>query len=139
MIRSISFVMAAALLAAGILACTTQRDSTGTTRPPVDANTIHEPQANIDLTDHLRRVPGVYVQGNGPDARITIRGTNSINSGTEPLFVLDGSPMVGSFSGLYNFINVNDIQLIKVIKDPAQLAMYGVQGANGVIEIYLKK
>lgn len=104
-----------------------------------DPNTIYEPESSVDLADHLRKFTGVQVIGSGATAMIRIRGTNSINFSSEPLFVLDGMPINGGFESVYTFVNVNDIHSITVLKDPVDLALYGVRGANGVIEIDLKK
>ena len=76
------------------------------------------------------RCPGVDVQG----TKVTIRGMNSINSPTEPLFVVDGVQQSGSIS----YISPNDVKSITVLKDAASCAIYGSQGANGVILIDLK-
>lgn len=71
----------------------------------------------------------------GSKTTIRIRGTNSINSGNEPLYVIDG------FAGIsdLNTINPNDIQSIEVLKDASATAIYGSRGANGVILVTTKK
>ena len=74
---------------------------------------------------------GVDVDG----TKVTIRGVNSINSSTDPLFVVDGVPQSGGVS----WISPNDVKSITVLKDAASCAIYGSQGANGVILIDLKK
>jgi TonB-linked SusC/RagA family outer membrane protein len=66
---------------------------------------------------------------------IRIRGTNSINSGNEPLFVIDGFPGAGNL----NTINPNDIESIEILKDASATAIYGARGANGVVIITTKK
>jgi TonB-dependent starch-binding outer membrane protein SusC len=85
------------------------------------------------------RVSGVQItQTNaapGGNVSIRIRGTNSINSGNEPLFVIDGFPGAGDL----NSINPNDIESIDVLKDASATAIYGSRGANGVIIITTKK
>lgn len=91
-----------------------------------------------DLTAHLRGVSGLRVQGSGPNATITIRGIQSLNSSEEPLFILDGQQFSGSYSTLYNLISVNNLKSINVLKDPASLGFYGALAANGVIEIKTK-
>lgn len=60
-----------------------------------------------------------------------IRGINSINSGTEPLIVVDGMAY-DSFAVVNSFLDVNTIQSIQVQKDGG---LYGIRGANGVIII----
>jgi len=85
------------------------------------------------------RVSGVQItQTNsepGGNVSIRIRGTNSIKSGNEPLFVVDGFPGAGDL----NTINPSDIESIDVLKDASATAIYGSRGANGVIIITTKK
>ncbi|MDR1552478.1 MAG: TonB-dependent receptor [Prevotellaceae bacterium] len=71
----------------------------------------------------------------GSDARILIRGIGSINSSTNPLFVVDGIPFDGSFSS----INQNDIESMSILKDAAATSLYGSRANNGVILITTKK
>ena len=85
------------------------------------------------------RVSGLqFTQTDGQPGSVTsirIRGTNSINSGNEPLYVIDGFAGVGDLSS----INPGDIQSIEVLKDASATAIYGSRGANGVILITTKK
>ena len=85
------------------------------------------------------KVPGVYVApGSGlPGSRgaIVIRGKTSLNGGTGPLWVIDGV-IFGSGIGQ---LNPSDIESITVLKDAASTAIYGSEGANGVIVITTKK
>lgn len=55
------------------------------------------------------------------------------------LFVVNGQILGGGRRAASNFVPVNDIQSIRVLKNPSETGIYGVQGANGVIEIQLKK
>jgi TonB-linked SusC/RagA family outer membrane protein len=77
--------------------------------------------------------------------RIRIRGVNSINGSSSPLFVLDGVPMEsGGFAGYTNdnlLANINpaDIESIEVLKDGSATAIFGSRAANGVILITTKK
>ena len=87
------------------------------------------------------RVAGVNItKGVTPsdDSSIKIRGTNTINSGSSPIYVVDGLVMDNSF-GFYNSINVNDVASIEVLKDASATALYGSRGANGVVVITTKK
>lgn len=89
----------------------------------------------------------------GAAVNIRIRGTASIRSGNNPLFVVDGVPLAGdstsadgadigfgssSASNPLNFINPNDIESISVLKDASSTAIYGSRGANGVVIITTK-
>ncbi len=79
-----------------------------------------------NIYDMIRgKVPGVQVTGN----KITIRGISSINSGTDPLFVVDGI-VVNSIDN----ISPRQVKSITVLKG-SDAAIYGTRGANGVIMI----
>jgi TonB-linked SusC/RagA family outer membrane protein len=64
---------------------------------------------------------------------VRIRGTNSINAGSEPLYVVDGVPTTDTRS-----INPTDIESITTLKDASSAAIYGAQAANGVVLITTK-
>lgn len=106
------------------------------------------------------RVSGVNITNNGgePGGGVTIRvrGSNSIRSGQDPLYVVDGVPLdvsddqqpsgasiagVGSSASKnpLNFLNPDDIESIDILKDASATAIYGARGANGVIMITTKK
>jgi len=74
----------------------------------------------------------------GSSAAVLIRGQNSIGAGTGPLLVVDGVPF-NKLGGLTNDINPNDISSIEILKDASATAIYGVNGANGVILITTKR
>ncbi|MEO0731359.1 MAG: TonB-dependent receptor plug domain-containing protein [Bacteroidota bacterium] len=92
-----------------------------------------------DLTEFIRRLPGVQVRGDGPNASIIVRGINTINASSDPLLVVDGQILGNDYSALYGALDVTQIDQVSVLKDAADLAMYGVQGANGVIVVNMKK
>jgi TonB-linked SusC/RagA family outer membrane protein len=84
------------------------------------------------------RMAGVFIQNNpvpGENANIKIRGNNSIQFGTNPIYVVDGIIMEGGF----NLVNPDDIASIDVLKDASATALYGSRGANGVVVITTKK
>ena len=73
----------------------------------------------------------------GSTANAVVRGSTSLNGGLKnPLYVVDGKYMTEED---VNNINPDDISQITVLKDPAQLAVYGSRGANGVIIIKTNK
>ncbi|MDR1342350.1 MAG: TonB-dependent receptor [Prevotellaceae bacterium] len=86
------------------------------------------------------KVPGVFVApGNGqPGSRgnIIIRGRSSINGTTDPLWVVDGV-IVGNASNYT--LNPSDVETMTILKDAASTAIYGSQGANGVIVVTTKQ
>lgn len=71
----------------------------------------------------------------GASPSILIRGINSINASTEPLYIVDGM----RYSGPLSMLNPNDIESVKVLKNPNETSIYGIQGANGVVVITTKK
>ena len=89
----------------------------------------------------------------GAGINIRIRGTNSVRSNNNPLFVVDGIPLSGGATtsgaeviGLggnppknpLNFLNPNDIESISILKDASATAIYGARGANGVVIVTTK-
>ncbi|WP_294083514.1 SusC/RagA family TonB-linked outer membrane protein [Proteiniphilum sp. UBA5384] len=101
------------------------------------------------------KVAGVRVNSQsgepGSGVNIEIRGANSINAGSQPLYVIDGIPMdvnenevatsdVGNSTSAnpLAFLNPADIQSVDILKDASAAAIYGARGANGVILITTK-
>ena len=86
------------------------------------------------------QVAGLTVLSNtgepSSSATMTIRGTNSINSGTAPLYILDGVAISASD---FNTINPADIESMSVLKDASSTSIYGARAANGVIVITTKR
>ena len=78
---------------------------------------------------------GSSIPGDAPTA--LVRGRNSINAGTGPYIVVDGIPISKS-GGSLNDINPNDIESMEILKDASATAIYGTNGANGVILITTK-
>ncbi len=78
---------------------------------------------------------GSSIPGDAPSA--LVRGRNSINAGTGPYIVVDGIPISKS-GGSLNDINPNDIESMEILKDASATAIYGTNGANGVILITTK-
>lgn len=91
-----------------------------------------------NLADYLKQVPGVNIMGNGDNISVNVRGATSINSGTQPLFVIDGHAVGNNYSQANNMVNPRDIDYVRVLKGP-DAAIYGVRGGNGVILIYTRK
>ncbi len=74
----------------------------------------------------------------GSSASVLVRGQNSISAGTGPFIVVDGIPFSKTGS-VTNDINPNDVASIEILKDASATAIYGVNGANGVILITTKR
>jgi len=86
------------------------------------------------------QVAGLMVLSNtgepSASASLKIRGTNSINSGTAPLYILDGVEISASD---FNTINPADIESMSVLKDASSTSIYGARAANGVVVITTKR
>ena len=98
-----------------------------------------KPASNIG--DALQgQVAGMQVLSSSGEPMSTvdmrIRGVNSINSSTAPLFILDGSPVS---SNVFLTLSSADIENISVLKDASSTAIYGSRAANGVVYITTKK
>lgn len=132
-----------------------QKRSLGYSAQSVDAEQITESHQPNLINALQGKVAGVTITstggGPGQGANILIRGVNSLNLGTEPLFVIDGIPIdnttsdQGTGGGLPASmpnraadINPEDIQSINVLRGGAATALYGLRGANGVIVITTK-
>lgn len=103
------------------------------------------------------KVAGVQVSSSsgapGAGIALRIRGTNSIRSNNDPLYVVDGVPLSGgstsaegqdigfgssTASNPLSFLNPNDIESMSILKDASATAIYGSRGANGVVIITTK-
>ena len=101
-----------------------------------------ERSPNVPIEQLLAgRVAGVIVTRT-EDGGIAVRirgGSSSFSGNNAPLYVLDGVAIEAGPNGSLAGINPYDIASIKVLKDAADITMYGVRGANGVIIIKTKR
>ncbi len=119
----------------------------------IDVTEIEEvPLTNIEVALQGKAAGVQVTQDNGmagSPVTIRVRGTASVMTSSQPLYVVDGVPIItGSLttesgycdkSNALNLINPNDIASIEVLKDASAAAIYGARGANGVILITTKK
>jgi TonB-linked SusC/RagA family outer membrane protein len=131
-----------------------ERERTGSISR-VDAKTIEKQPISNPLMALQNRVPGLEITQQtgvpGGGFTVQIRGRNSITSGTDPLYIIDGVTFpstkisANSSATIYiganplSTIDANDIQSIEVLKDADATAIYGSRGANGVILITTKR
>lgn len=96
------------------------------------------------------RAAGVFINTGsgklGQAMQIRVRGISSISAGNDPLYVIDGVPVVTGGLGSYTedddplaAISPEDIESIEVLKDAAASAIYGSRASNGVILVTTKK
>lgn len=135
---------------------TTVKDATGAvtavTSEDFNQGIINSPEQLIQ-----GKTAGVQISQDsgepGSGVAIRIRGTNSVRSNNNPLFVVDGVPLsgegasagtsntgVGTAAGRnpLSFLNPNDIESISILKDASATAIYGSRGANGVVIVTTK-
>ena len=121
----------------------------------VTAETIEKQPVNNVLMGLQNRVSGLDItqQSGVPGAGfvVQIRGRNSIGSGTQPLYIIDGvqfpstgintanSNAILQSSNPLSLINPNDIESIEILKDADATAIYGSRGANGIVLITTRK
>jgi len=107
--------------------------------------------ASVNTQEMLKRSPvtvgqglqgmaagvAVYRNSGDPSGEVTvrIRGVGTINNSADPVYVVDGIQVGTSIS----FLNPNDIESIQILKDASASAIYGAQGANGVILVTTKR
>lgn len=133
-------------------------DQTGATNRLTEDN-MNKSIATSPVEMMQGRVSGVNITQNsgepGSGMTVRIRGNNSIRSGQEPLYVVDGIPLDnaditpngGTAAGInetsnknpISFLNPEDIESIDILKDASSTAIYGARGANGVVLITTKK
>lgn len=126
----------------------TQRkiETTGAIASVKAADLVQTPVANV-AQGLQARVAGVQVNQNtgapGGNISVRIRGTNSINGNSEPLYVVDGI-QISNGGGINDVsplstINPNDIESVEILKDASASAIYGSRAANGVVLITTKR
>lgn len=137
---------------------TTRRLSTGNIAT-VKAKDIEKQPVTNPLLALQGRVAGLFIEQvtglPGTGVKVRIQGQNSLSSGSDPLYVIDGVPYISQMlpsltniqgeSGTYssgnplNYINPGDIESIEVLKDADATSIYGSRAAAGAILITTKK
>ena len=126
----------------------TQRkiETTGSIASIKSTDLVQTPVVNV-AQGIQARVAGVQIVQNsgapGGNVSVRIRGTNSINGTSEPLYIVDGI-QISNGGGLTEIsplstINPNDIESVEVLKDASATAIYGSRAANGVVLITTKR
>lgn len=121
----------------------------------VDGSTLTQARDLNILNSLSGRAAGVDIKksssGPGGSTKVVLRGNKSMSGGSQPLFVIDGIPMVNRIGGQPGMwggtdqgdgmsqINPDDIESMTVLRGSNAAALYGSQGANGVILITTKK
>ena len=97
------------------------------------------PSASVDQA-LIGKIPGAQISSvsglPGANVNILLRGINTLQSGTMPMIMLDG---VQLYATSLNTIDLSTIERVEVVQGAASAALYGAQGANGVIQLFSKK
>jgi TonB-linked SusC/RagA family outer membrane protein len=133
-----------------------KKDLTGSVATTL-AKDIEKSTASTPEMAMQGRMAGVLVNtpSGNPNDRVTvrIRGVNTFNGVNDPLYVIDGVPLVegvqgtrqavlgdlGTPNNIFSIINPNDIESISVLKDASAASIYGVRASNGVVLITTKR
>ncbi len=121
-----------------------RRDLTGSI-VSVSAEDVQKTPSNNFLHSIQGRAAGVDIKASnnepGGGIRIRIRGTSSINSGSQPLYVVDGFPLPEDLNTANPLLSLSDseIESITILKDASATAIYGARGANGVVIITTRR
>lgn len=128
------------------LGITREAKSLGYARQSVNTDDLDDVRDPNLLNSLTGKVAGVnFISNGGPMAstRVEIRGNNSITGNNQPLYVVDGVPIMNDmgesgdldYGNAASFINPDDIESIEVLKGANASALYGSDAANGVILI----
>lgn len=127
----------------------TRREVTGSVAK-VGAKEIANTPATSFESALQGRAAGVFVEQEngkvGQGIKVRIRGASSVSASNEPLYIVDGLPVVtanlssnGATTNPLADINMNDIESIEILKDASAAAIYGSRASNGVVLITTKK
>ncbi|CAL67869.1 SusC/RagA family TonB-linked outer membrane protein [Christiangramia forsetii] len=119
---------------------TSTKEKSSVSSVTVTAETI-ENRPNASFVQTLSgQVAGLNISTSsgqpGANSTVNLRGINSINGNTEPLFIIDGAPVD---EDNFRSLNPQDIASISVLKDAGATAIYGNRGANGVVIVETRR
>lgn len=132
-----------------------QKKALGYAVADVDAKQVQQVSEPDILRSMQGKIPGVNISGSsgapGSATRITLRGSSSISSNNDPLFVVDGVPFNntqyntsnqllggGAYGSPLALLDPNSIESVSVLKGAAAAALYGSRAANGVVIVTTK-
>lgn len=132
------------------LGITREAKSLGYARQSINTDGLDDIRDPNLLNSLTGKVSGVnFISNGGPMAstRVEIRGNNSLTGNNQPLYVVDGVPILNAmgdvddldYGNAASFISPDDIESIEVLKGANAAALYGSDAANGVILITTKK
>ncbi|MEA1875522.1 MAG: SusC/RagA family TonB-linked outer membrane protein [Bacteroidota bacterium] len=138
------------------LGITRQEKSLGYAVGKVDGEDMTRVTRENVISSLAGKVAGVTVNstgGTGSSVSMVIRGATSLSSDNQPLFVVDGVPMISGLSNTTQFgernivdygnaisdLNPDDVESVSILKGPSAAALYGSRAGNGVVLITTKR
>lgn len=101
--------------------------------------TVEIDNPDISLDRYISRLSGVSVHGSGSNATIEVRGADSIELDSRPLFVINGVRVGRDFSQIYNMVNMSNVESIQMMRPSRATQFYGTDGGFGAIIINMKR
>lgn len=149
--RLLPFLVFVSLFA--FLSCTSTQNTSSTTNEgthdkgtPIHKKEQESEVAEVDqttnspttqLVDLIRRLPGVNIRGSHPNVFVSVRGTTSGSGPIGVLYVVNNKQMGNDYANVVDYLDITTVKSVNVLKG-GQTAIYGSQGAGGVILIRLK-
>lgn len=118
------------LITMSFLACKSSSKTT-TNEKPLEETLDEKNKQVISLLNRIRKIPGVMVRSGVP---IFVKGNNSVESSSEPLYILNDYTVGNSFKSVNGLVQSVDIEKIEALS-PADASLYGSRAGNGVIKI----
>jgi outer membrane cobalamin receptor len=114
--------------------CSTSEYSTSSNAADIiEPYEVNDVNSSISLLKQIRRLPGVYIERNGGQTDVYLKGGFSFAAETRVLFVVNNIPVGNDFSEIDGLVNVNDIKNIKVMRSFQSSQLFGMRGAYGAI------
>jgi len=101
--------------------------------------TVEVDNPDIPLEQYISRLSGVSVFGSGSSARVEVRGADSIQLDSRPLFIVDGIRVGRDFSQVHSMIRMLNVESVQVLRPSRATQLYGTDGGFGAIVINMKK
>jgi len=127
-------VLPSVTIAALVLGCSHRAPEKLPTASPDSMTSEEVARQNANSLDQflVGRFPGVIVRRVGNGVSVQVRG------GSQPLYVIDGVQVRAGTDGSLSWLRPEDIESIRIVKDPSELALYGSRGGTGVVIITTK-
>ena len=102
-------------------------------------STVDVDNPDIPLEQYIGRLSGVSVYGSGSSARVEVRGADSIQLDSRPLFIIDGIRIGRDYSQVQSMVNMVNVESVQVMRPSRATQLYGTDGGFGAIIINMKR